>query len=246
MNAREQRIGKLVERIRKKSRNWNKPSIIVIGGYALRAYVPFSRYSRDCDFALPKGKGRKIDSVEKWLPELKAEAKEKADSFGYMRLIELVRVGKHKIKIALDFMEGEIRGRSGEAFLIDEKFVSRSTEKTIQIGELSIPVRIPSYQDYFLLKLLSARASDVRDLAVMIWKTGLPESESLIQRAREVVNEPTILRDKLKLILQDISDSRFVDSWRGTFVTREFGERERKKVLKELRQLEKQFAGTAF
>ena len=239
MQAREQRIAELIEILRKKSRNWKKPPIVVIGGYALRAYIPFSRYSRDCDFALPKGRGWKIDTVEKWFTGMTVEANEKGDGFGYLRLIDLLKLGKRKIKIALDFMESEIRGRSGEAFTLDDQFVFQSSQTTIQIGGSAVPIRVPSYQDYFLMKVLSARASDVRDIAAMTWKRGIPELDQLVKRAKEAVKAPRILRDKLKVILDDVSDPRFVESWRGTFITEEFTEKDKEQILSELRQLRK-------
>ena len=86
MQVREHRIGELLEQVKQRSRNFKKPDIIVIGGYALRAYVPFSRYSRDCDFVLAKAKTWKIDRIEKWFPDLSVEAKSKSDSSGYLRL----------------------------------------------------------------------------------------------------------------------------------------------------------------
>ena len=55
LKLREERIGELIEMVGSKSRNFTDPPIIVIGGYALRGHVPFQRYSRDCDFAMPKG-----------------------------------------------------------------------------------------------------------------------------------------------------------------------------------------------
>jgi len=39
------------------------PELIVIGGYALRAFIPFSRFTRDCDFALMKKDGWNIGDV---------------------------------------------------------------------------------------------------------------------------------------------------------------------------------------
>ncbi|MDA2930515.1 nucleotidyl transferase AbiEii/AbiGii toxin family protein [Acidobacteria bacterium AH-259-O06] len=242
MERREQRIAELVKRLREKSNNYKKPAIIMIGGYALRDYVPFARYSRDCDFAVKKSRAWTIDRIEKWFPGLGVEAKKKSKSFGYLRMIELVQAGKRKIKIALDFMEGEILGRSGEAFLIDERFISESVESTIQIGREQLPIRVPSYQDYFLLKLLSGRASDVRDIAALVWKKDLPEFQQLIARAKEVVKEPEILSEKLKLAIADISHPSFLDSWRGTFITEEFTDKAKGQVLRKLQQLKRKWA----
>jgi hypothetical protein len=112
MTVREKRIGELVERVRQETSDFKKPAMIMIGGYALRVFVPFARYSRDCGFALPHGKAWSIDKVEKWFPDLRIEAKGKLNSCGYLRLIQFVPSGKSKVKIALDFMEGDVR-RSG-------------------------------------------------------------------------------------------------------------------------------------
>lgn len=119
MALREKRIGELVNRLGDGSNGFSRPPMAVIGGYALRAFVPFARYSRDCDFALLRGRSWGIDKVRRWLEELKVEAEGKHSSYGFLRLIELLPLGKRRVKIALDFMEGEIRGRGGEAFRID-------------------------------------------------------------------------------------------------------------------------------
>src|SRR5437867_12054281 len=67
MKLREARIGELLRVVQKKSKNFNAPLLIVIGGYALRAHVPFARHSRDCDFAVPKpGEAWVIDKIAKW------------------------------------------------------------------------------------------------------------------------------------------------------------------------------------
>ena len=42
--------------------------MMVIGGYALRAFIPFSRFTRDCDFAVRKRNGWNIDLLKKILP----------------------------------------------------------------------------------------------------------------------------------------------------------------------------------
>lgn len=237
MALRERRIGELVERVRQKSKGFKKPPTIVIGGYALRAYIPLSRYSRDCDFVLPKGRGWAIDTVAEWLGDLTIEAKEKLESHGYLRLIELIPTGKRRIKISLDFMEGEIRGRTGERILIDKRFLLDSKESTIQIGGAAVKIRVPSYPDYFLLKLVSARPSDIRDIVALVWQKGLPGIKVLTERVGKIVSESERLTGKMDRIVADVSDPRFLDSWRGTFITEEFTEKDKERVLKELRRL---------
>jgi hypothetical protein len=245
MALRESRIGELVERVRQQSSGFAQPEIIVIGGYALRAFVPFARYSRDCDFALRRGRGWSLDRVVAWFPDLIVEAQETAEQYGYLRLVQLLGSGKTRAKIALDFMEGQVRGRTEEAFIIDREFVARSAESQIQIAGKPVRIRVPSYEDYLLLKLLSARPSDVRDLAALIWKNGIPEPASLVARASNVINQPDRIADNIKLVIKEVDDSRFIDSWRGTFITEEFTESNKIEVLSELRRLRAEFASSA-
>ena len=140
MELRERKIAELVQRVSKKSAGFKKPPVIMIGGYALRAFVPFSRYSRDCDFALPKNKTWKIDRIEKWLPDLSVEAKKKETDFGFLRMLQLVQSGNRTIKISLDFMEGQVVDRSKAAFWIDDRFISESTESMLRIGKQELKV----------------------------------------------------------------------------------------------------------
>ena len=53
---------------------------LVKEGYALKAFVPFSRYTRDCDFALRKINGWALDLIKNWLSKnTNVESFEKRD-----------------------------------------------------------------------------------------------------------------------------------------------------------------------
>ena len=98
-----------------------------------------------------------------------------------------------------------------------------------------IEIYVPDYTDYMILKIMSARPSDIRDIATLVWKNGIPDD--MAERAKMALAHPEIIRKNLKLIITDISDKRFLDSWKGTFVTTEFTERTEEQVLKELKKL---------
>ena len=239
MRQREQRIAELIETVAEKSKGFTNPPIVVIGGYALRAHVPFSRFSRDWDFAMPQQKNWAIDKIEKWFPALSAQTKEKHGSYGFLRLIKIISGAGNKIKVSLDFMEGEVRGRKGDSVLIDEDFIAQSVQTTIHVGDLAIPVKVPSYEDYFILKLMSSRPSDIRDIVALVAAKGIPDETRLRKRIAGIVNKPEQLSENLELVFKDLSDPRFVDSWRGTFVTEAFAEADKKRVRKELEALRK-------
>lgn len=235
MNKRENEIAYMISYLSSKSKGFMKPKLIVIGGYALRAFIPFSRYSRDCDFALKAG----LHIIEKWVPEnVSVETVEKKNGHAYMRWIKILRVGNKKAKLGLDFMEGQVRGRENEIFTIDDKFLSNSKEEKIKIGSTECQIFVPSYADFFLLKVMSARRSDTRDIAALVWKNGVPKDVRL-----SALNDTTIFRRNLEeKIIPDIKNKLFLNSWKGTFITNEFKERDQKMVVKELKNLARLFS----
>ena len=47
MNLREGEISKIIEHLSKQTGGFDNPKMILIGGYALRAFTSFSQYTRD-------------------------------------------------------------------------------------------------------------------------------------------------------------------------------------------------------
>lgn len=234
MNLREEEISKIVEQLSKRTDGFENPKIVLIGGYALRAFTSLSRYTRDCDFVLKKSDGWNLDKIRKLLPkDLSIEAFEKRDSHGFLRCIKLLKIG---VKISLDFMEGEVRGRTEEqTFFVTGKFLQKTKKVKIPIAGKMTEIYVPDYTDYLIMKLMSARPSDIRDIATLIWKNGIPDN--LNKEAKKELAFPEIIRKNLKLVQKDISDKRFLDSWKGTFVTTEFTEEIKEEVLKKLKKL---------
>ncbi len=228
MRRREEEIGRFVRFLREKSKGFVAPSMVVIGGYALRAYVPFSRYSRDCDFALQSG----LDIIREWRPEgVTEQAFEEHGTYGFLRWISPIGDGKRAVRVGIDFMAGQITGREGQAFTVGERFLDGAKETVLSIGGEKVRVFVPSYADLFVMKVVSARKSDVRDVAAMVWKNGAPD----IGESLRSLNDPKHFFDSLEnRVLPEIGHKHFIDSWRGMFVTEEFGENERAEVSKRL------------
>ena len=237
MSLREEEIFRMIAHLCAGTGGFEDPKIVVIGGYALRAFTSLSRYTRDCDLVLRKPNGWSLDRLQALRPPgLATEALEKRDGYGFMRCIRLLKVPGGSVKIAFDFMEGEVRGRAeGQAFLVTEDFMSRASKVKISIAGKTAEIYVPDYPHYLILKLMSARPSDIRDIATLAWKKGVPGD--LKEEAWKVLPDPGILEKNLELVEADISHARFLDSWRGTFATTEFTQEAREKVLAELRKL---------
>ena len=67
MKRREEEVYNTLLSLSEKTRGFTDPELVVIGGYALRAFTRFSRYTRDCDFAMLKKNGWNIDKIKKIL-----------------------------------------------------------------------------------------------------------------------------------------------------------------------------------
>ncbi|MFQ6128800.1 MAG: hypothetical protein ACE5QW_07865 [Thermoplasmata archaeon] len=235
MARREEVILGLFEFISQKTEGFTDPRLVTIGGYALRAYVPFPRYTRDCDFVLNKEKDWRIDEMKIWLSKkISIETLQKKDGYGYMRLVDFVQFGSDKVKISIDFMEGEVRGRTKEqVVLVDKRFVRESQRMKISIAGKGVEIFVPEYKDYLILKVISGRAGDARDIAALVWKNGWPKH--IKKRAKEILPHPEIFDKNLEgIVIPDISDRRFVNSWRGTFVSTEFTEESKNNVLSKI------------
>lgn len=229
MGKREEEIGKLISLLSEKSKSFTEPKMVVIGGYALRAFIPFSRYSRDCDFVMREG----LLAIKEFIPnDVSIETFEIKENYGFMKWIKFFDVGRKKAKLGIDFMEKEVRGRENEVFTVDDKFLTESWKTTINIGNKKCEVFVPSYTDFFILKVVASRKSDIRDIASLVWKNGVPDIKSRLS----VLNNPTIFTRNLReKIIPKIGDKTFVNSWRGAFITESFEEKDKEKVVEELK-----------
>jgi hypothetical protein len=240
MKIREHEIHQIIELISKKSNDFAKPKIITIGGYGLRAFIPFSRFTRDCDFVLKRNeKGWNLDQIKNWLPkDISVEAFKKEQDHVFLRVIKPIKFQRRSIKLAIDFMEGQVRGRAQKEIIkIDDEFINNSKRVKLPIGESEIDLLVPSYLDYFILKVVSARPSDIRDIASLVWKNDIPDG--IKKLIRKILPYQNIFQKKLKSqIIPDIADIRFINSWHGTFISTEFTDDDKKIVINKLKNLQ--------
>jgi len=238
MRKREEEILKILTYLSGKTKFFTKPKLILIGGYALRAFIKFSRYTRDCDFILKKKNGWYLDELKQIIPKgWRVEALEKKDGYGFMRWIKFLKYDKARIKVSLDFMEGEIRGREKEeVVIIDDEMINNSEEVTITIAGHEVRVHVPRYVDYVIMKVISCRASDIRDLASLIHENGIPKE--LRRRVEKIIPNPAIFYAKIKeRIIPEIKSKTFLDSWRGSMATTEYKEGDKEEVISEFESI---------
>ena len=235
MRKREQEIQSAILHLSENTKGFTNPELIMIGGYGLRAFISLSRFTRDCDFALKKKNGWNIDDLKTILPRnYSIEEEEKRGSYGFLRCVKFVKHNKARIKISMDFMEGEIRGRKpDEIILIDEFMIKNRKFFSIQIADQTVMIPVPDYPDYFIMKVVSSRASDIRDIASLVHENGIPPEVK--KRIKQVLPNPEIFKSKIKeRIIPEIRRATFVDSWRGIFGTTKYTEKHKREILEQL------------
>jgi len=71
-------------------------------------------------------------------------------------------------------MEGEIRGRGPKDVILIDDAMMEGMRAVIPIAGEEVTVFAARYVDYFIMKVISARPSDVRDIASLVLERGLP------------------------------------------------------------------------
>lgn len=238
MKKREEEMLKALRHLSRKTDGFTKPRMIVIGGYALRAFISYSRFTRDCDFIIRKKNRWNLDELKKIKPEdYIIEEEEKLADYGFMRWIKPMQHDGAKVKVSIDLMEGEIRGRKAEErILIDEALVTTSGYASLSIADAEIKVPVPSYLDYFIMKVVSSRASDIRDIASLIHENGIPSKTT--ERVTQILPHPHIFKEKLaQNIIPELEKKTFLYSWRGIFSVTKYTEKEKQQVIAQIQQM---------
>ena len=237
MRRREEEILRVLKYLSEKTNEFSDPRLLLIGGYALRAFIPLARFTRDCDFATKKEEGWAIDRLRGLLPEsFSVDRLEKRSNYGFMRCVKLARHDNAGVKVSLDFMEGEIRGRGVKDVILVDDAMMEGAHATIPVAGEEVAVLVPSYADYFIMKVISARPSDVRDLASLVLERGLPSG--LSERIMRILPYPEVFKSKLEGNIIPVMKRRtFIDSWRGIFGTTKYTEDDRRRVIESLETL---------
>lgn len=184
-----------------------KLNIVLIGGYALNAYVP-PRFSIDCDLVV-LGNPSRVESL------LKKSGFEKSES-GETSYGTYVRYEKLPGKISFDLMIGSLVDRDTKIVFEGALFKKYSRRRST-IGRtvpVRIQMRIADPELLFAMKFVSARRQDVRDLFMLA-------GENLkLNVVREIVSEkcsPELRRKRAELIKSSVESSGYRDSLQGPF-----------------------------
>lgn len=164
LEKREKEIFKTLKKI-------NSITFVVIGGYAVNVYA-LPRFSVDCDIVVRGDKDAlKIGKILINLGYSKEE-KSKVKTPYHSEFIRYEKTIDIEFKVSFDILIGKVVDRQTGVVISAEWIFYNSSEKELR-GKVvvdKINVMVPNVEALVVMKLLSCRSTDVRDIFMMIDK----------------------------------------------------------------------------
>ncbi len=205
LEFREQEIFKTVKEL-------NDLKFVIIGGYAVNAYT-LPRFSVDCDLVVKeKEEVRKITKILVKIGYEKEEInKLKTPYHGNFTRYE--KDLKNGFRVSVDILIGKVIDRVTGAFTTAEWIFENSTEKILKGKTIfeKVLVRVPKIEALIVLKLMSCRNTDIRDIFMMISQA---RDFNFIKKA---VEEQTDFKKQVDKLKEKVFSKNFKDNLQGVF-----------------------------
>ena len=161
LQLREKEIFETLKKIKKNS-------FVVIGGYAVNAYT-LPRFSVDCDIVIKDHE--ELESIEEALLELGYQKVNNSNEIPYNGNFERYEKKiQHNFRVSMDILIEEVVDRQTNAKLSAEWIFDNSTIRSLKGKTISeeLKIRIINSDALFVMKMLSCRLTDIRDLFLLI------------------------------------------------------------------------------
>jgi len=181
--------------------------VILVGGYAVNAYVP-PRFSIDCDLIVFRG----VTEIKKMLLKNGFEETEKGD----VPHGEYIRFMRKRERVSFDLLINSVLDRESGIVFEGSLFKKYSRERfTVgRANPIRIRLRIADPEVLFAMKFVSARRQDMRDIFML---SGTELNWNLI---REIVKnrcDEKIIKDRVRLMRSKVTDKNYRHSLQGAY-----------------------------
>ncbi len=182
-----------------------RENIVLVGGYAVNAYVP-PRFSIDCDLVV-LGSSSKLESL------LEADGFRRVGE-GDVSYGGYVRYEMENIRVSFDLLENSVVDRDTKIVFEGELFKNHSAERTT-VGR-SVPIRIRMRivdpELLFAMKFVSAKKQDVRDIFML---TGGNLNWKLVSALLSAKCGRELMGKRSRSIRRDVQSKNFRDNLHG-------------------------------
>lgn len=184
-----------------------RQNVVLIGGYAVNAYVP-PRFSIDCDIVI-------LDNAKNIEDALKKDgyAKEEAGDVPFGNYLRYVG---EKEKVSFDLLVNSVLDR-GSGVVFEAELFEKYSRRRVTVGRahpIRIEMRIADPELLFAMKFVSARKQDIRDI-FMLAGEGL--KWGLIVKIILGKCNSDMIKKRIDLIKRSIKSKGYRDSIHGPF-----------------------------
>ena len=185
----------------------SKQSVVLIGGYAVNAYVP-PRFSIDCDLVV-LGSPRTIED------RLKKEGFVKAKS-GDVSYGSYIRYEKEPSKVSFDLIFNSVVDRDTQISFESELFKKYSAERTTvgRIAPIRIRMAIADPELLFAMKFVAVRRQDVRDIFML---AGEKLEWELVNKLISEKCDTELIKMRVDFIRKSVISKSYRDSLQGPY-----------------------------
>lgn len=186
-----------------------KAELVVIGGYAMNAYT-LPRFSVDCDIVVKDRKA--MLAVKKVLESRGFARKAKGTLPGYNGEF-LCFATKKPVLTTFDVLAGTIEDRITGTLFPAELIFKYSAKRTIfgKGNPLRIETRVADAEMLFVMKAISSRKPDIRDV-FMLASTKLDR-----KKINEISKQVSIPQESIEKIVSKVNSTGFKDALQGVF-----------------------------
>jgi len=181
--------------------------VVLIGGYAVNAYVP-PRFSIDCDVVVLGG----IAEIRRILAKHGFEETER----GEVPHGEYIRSMRKVEKVSFDLLVGSVLDRESGVAFEGGLFKKYSRERVIvgRANPVRIEMRIADPELLFAMKFVSARRQDVRDVFML---SGTDLNWALVKQIIEERCGDELIKERIELIKAKVTSKNYRDSLQGAY-----------------------------
>ncbi len=184
-----------------------KRNVVLIGGYAVNAYVP-PRFSIDCDIVM-LGSTKAVELILKRNGFTRTEA-------GDVPQGSYLRYFRNEEKVSFDLLVNAVFDRNS-GIVFEGKLFTKYSRRRVTVGRanpIRIEMRIANPEILFATKFVTARRQDIRDIFMLAgehldWEM----VADLIRRKCD----SKLIRERIEMIRQSIESKAYRDSLHGPF-----------------------------
>lgn len=184
---------------------------VLIGGYAVNAYT-LPRFSTDCDIVV-----KQDEETQKITETLAEKGYTKTQNIPEMhyggKFTRLEKQIKPNFSVSMDILAKEVLDRQTQTSFTAEWVFSNSSIKELKGKTITekIKLRIISADALFVMKFLSCRQTDIRDIFLLI------EHLKNNYWIKQEINKRYSFNERLDKITKEISSPRFKNGLQGVF-----------------------------